>query len=561
MRKAAPFLAVTLGLVLIPVLVFGFDITGLTVDPPCFNPNETSTDISFSLTDDATVSVLVKDAGDAVIKTIIEEEALTAGLHSYEWDGTPDLRAFVADGSYTILVEAIFADGSVDVLSFAPTADITDPVALTYFDGKVYVADFAGLKVRIYDEAGTFVSEHSTSPEGPVDVALDSSGNIYVLTSGYDGRVYKFNSSWGNEQIIIDSALIGGWYPGTTMKIYNDQIYIAATWNPHYFLKFDLSGNPLGSTEVSNGGWIYTGMDIDSTGDIWLAVENDSSDGSIDHYNSSYAYQGSWLLSGTTNNPLDVAVKDDTFIYVQGDTTISLFDRAGEEVNSFSNYPGGGYKVGLDFGNGFLFAVCDNYPNYRLARYLDESGLYLENSEATVDTTNPIATITSPIDDQTIDGNVQTTFDVLGTADDVNFSEYVLEYEAVAEKTWEEIQTGSAPVVSGTLGTWDLASLSSGDYSLRLTVTDLADNTEEFQISVTWIEPSGDDDDSTDDDTTDDDTADDDTTDDDSADDDVADDDSTDDDSSDDDASDDDLSDDDQDSDDEGDDNGNACGC
>jgi hypothetical protein len=59
-----------------------------------------------------------------------------------------------------------------------------------------------------------------------------------------------------------------------------------------------------------------------------------------------------------------------------------------------------------------------------------------------------------------------------GTADIENFGFYKYEVARPGETIWLTIQAGRTIVQDGELGQWDTRTLESGDYSLRLVVTD-----------------------------------------------------------------------------------------
>lgn len=108
-----------------------------------------------------------------------------------------------------------------------------------------------------------------------------------------------------------------------------------------------------------------------------------------------------------------------------------------------------------------------------------------------VDGSAPIADITAPAGGSWVSGSLP----VEGTADDAfSFYNYMLEYGAgVTPTSWNLIgSTGSTPVVGGTLEAWDTTAVSDGAYTLRLTVTDRAQNTsiDSVQLNVDNNAPS-----------------------------------------------------------------------
>ncbi|MFC1714214.1 two-component regulator propeller domain-containing protein [Candidatus Poribacteria bacterium] len=103
----------------------------------------------------------------------------------------------------------------------------------------------------------------------------------------------------------------------------------------------------------------------------------------------------------------------------------------------------------------------------------------------TVDNTLPIAEITSPVDNQYVNGDLE----IIGTAQDENFSGYVVEYaEGVnpLDASWQVI-AGLAPdpVTDDVLRSWNTMPVNDGSYTLRLTVQDDAGNMASKQIAIT----------------------------------------------------------------------------
>jgi hypothetical protein len=77
-------------------------------------------------------------------------------------------------------------------------------------------------------------------------------------------------------------------------------------------------------------------------------------------------------------------------------------------------------------------------------------------------------TIFTPDEGQVIQG----VFVVMGTVTVLGFSSYELSfaYSDDTTQTWFVLQSSTTPVFEGELGTWDTATLTDGDYDLRLQV-------------------------------------------------------------------------------------------
>jgi len=80
--------------------------------------------------------------------------------------------------------------------------------------------------------------------------------------------------------------------------------------------------------------------------------------------------------------------------------------------------------------------------------------------------------LTGPLNGDLLTG----TITLYGTANVPNFGFYTYEIARPGETVWLPIQVGRQPVVNDVLGVWDTATLTAGDYMLRLVVTDNAGN-------------------------------------------------------------------------------------
>jgi hypothetical protein len=76
--------------------------------------------------------------------------------------------------------------------------------------------------------------------------------------------------------------------------------------------------------------------------------------------------------------------------------------------------------------------------------------------------------ITSPGPGDEVSGTVNIT----GTADIPNFGFYKYEISAMGSQNWATIAANREPVRNEQLGEWNTASLTNGDYFLRLVITD-----------------------------------------------------------------------------------------
>ncbi len=70
------------------------------------NPFNPSTNISFALPEDSKVSLRVFNLLGQEVRTLVNNESLTANYHSYKWDGKDDLGNSVSTGIYFVKVTA-----------------------------------------------------------------------------------------------------------------------------------------------------------------------------------------------------------------------------------------------------------------------------------------------------------------------------------------------------------------------------------------------------------------------------------------------------------------------
>ena len=87
-------------------------ISGVTDAP---DPTDTSSDIVWSLDDDATVTVKVYDGSDTLVKTLVNGVPETGGINSVNWDLTDDGTVAVPNGTYTYKIDAVDNVGNAAV--------------------------------------------------------------------------------------------------------------------------------------------------------------------------------------------------------------------------------------------------------------------------------------------------------------------------------------------------------------------------------------------------------------------------------------------------------------
>ncbi len=87
-------------------------ITNDYATPNPFDPDEESTRIYFTLSDDADVTLDILDADDDVIRTLVDDAARSEGTQSFLWNGDDEDGDQVSDDTYTYRIRASNSDGS-----------------------------------------------------------------------------------------------------------------------------------------------------------------------------------------------------------------------------------------------------------------------------------------------------------------------------------------------------------------------------------------------------------------------------------------------------------------
>ncbi|MBL0385939.1 S8 family serine peptidase [Tumebacillus sp. ITR2] len=149
----------------------GLTLTGVTPNPFAPTGSNVST-FSYSIAEPGNVTLKVLDASGNVVRTLLNNSAVTVGAKSVTWDGKNDAKVLVAEGEYTFqltavdswgnsatpLTRTISVDRTAPVISgntvsanpFVPTG--TNTVGLTYA-----LSEPAKVTVGIYNSANALV--------------------------------------------------------------------------------------------------------------------------------------------------------------------------------------------------------------------------------------------------------------------------------------------------------------------------------------------------------------------------------------------------------------------
>jgi len=173
--------------------------------------------------------------------------------------------------------------------------------------GNLYATDFENLRVQKFNSSGTFLAKIATeAPVGPVGVAVDTQGNIYVTNHRtHDHYVQKFDSAghlsvaWGSNGS-GDGQFLGAGNNGPDQIALgpHGNVYVTDPLNSR-IQKFDPNGTFLAAIgshgdqpgQFSQGPY---GLAVDTQGNIYAS----DLAGSIQKFDSSGHVLSKWRVGG-----------------------------------------------------------------------------------------------------------------------------------------------------------------------------------------------------------------------------------------------------------------------
>jgi streptogramin lyase len=208
--------------------------------------------------------------------------------------------------------------------------------------GNVYVVDTHNYRVQKFDSNGRYLAQWGSRGSGsgqfnaPIGVAVDSSGNVYVADSE-NQRVQKFDSNgrhlaqWGSR----GSGSGQFSFPYGVAVDSSGNVYVADLGNDRV-QKFDSNGRHLaqwGSKGSGSGQFNYpAGVAVDSSGNVYVA---DKDNRRVQKFDSNGRYLTQWGSYGSGNGQFignhSVAVDRHDNVYVSdwGSHRIQKFAQGG----------------------------------------------------------------------------------------------------------------------------------------------------------------------------------------------------------------------------------------
>lgn len=121
----------------------------------------------------------------------------------------------------------------------------TDARAVTVdAEGRIYVGEYSGGKVQVFDSAGTFLTQWTADPEMPLlDLEADRRGTVYVVQSG---RIRRYEGATGKP---LGTLPGGGTRTVNDVAVAPDGTLWVTAW-PHGIVHLDAEGRELRSIDA-----------------------------------------------------------------------------------------------------------------------------------------------------------------------------------------------------------------------------------------------------------------------------------------------------------------------
>ncbi|ETR68585.1 MAG: NHL repeat containing protein [Candidatus Magnetoglobus multicellularis str. Araruama] len=391
-------------------------------------------------------------------------------------DGTFDWGGFVTtQGSDSISLDYSFGSGGNEIGMF------NEPFNMALdSSGNIYVVDFGNHRVQVFTSSGDYSYSIGSAGSGqgefslPKGIAIDSNDRIYVADSN-NHRVQIFNTSGEYIDSFGSSGSGQGQMKGPSDLTVdnNGMIYVADTSN-HRIQVFTSSGDysysiGTGSSGSDPGQFNNpSGIEVDTKGNIYVTdtynhrVQVFTSSGDYS-YSIGSANNSPSADTGEFNQPYDIDVDSNGCIYVADliNARIQVFTSSGVYDYSLTSdlieSP-----VSVQIHNNKIYVV-DIFTNRIIVYRMPGSATY------TVDTGNVGIGTTSPTEKLEVDGNVKITNDLILANGTSSVSQTILK-----AMTQSEARTITLPDASGVVVVTDDGNITISDGSI--TASKLANN-------------------------------------------------------------------------------------
>jgi LSD1 subclass zinc finger protein len=223
--------------------------------------------------------------------------------------------------------------------------------------GRIYVGEYSGGRVQVFDSSGKFVTQWSVDPKMPLrGLAADRGGAVYAVQSG---NITRYEGTTGRSLGTV--GMVGGNYDDVAVAA--DGGLVTFSYNSHdNIIRMDRSGQV--SKVIQNA---VSGQTDRSELDIRLAVDGLGNVYGLGTFNNAvfkFSPDGRFLTqfgsdgdeAGQFRAPGAIAVDNQGRVYVADFKGVQIFDPAGRYLNTIKVK---GAASGLAFNDrGEMFVVA-----------------------------------------------------------------------------------------------------------------------------------------------------------------------------------------------------------
>ncbi len=227
--------------------------------------------------------------------------------------------------------------------SWSTAADGYNPHALDVnASGITYVLDQSQKTVAGYNSTGAQVGNWTSSALVlPVDLAVDSSGNIFILDQYAGTPVMKFTAS-GQQQAFDTSSTYISYPLGMTIDN-QDNVYVTDMGGAYggRILKFSPSGALLATfddvSENGIAGDFYSDVAVDETSQsVYIVTLYNHM---VAKFNADGTYAGSWQADSANPNSIAVGAQGQVFVADTGNYQVDQYDASGNLTFTIQDPP------------------------------------------------------------------------------------------------------------------------------------------------------------------------------------------------------------------------------
>ncbi len=479
-------------------------LRGLAASPATFKPGTGSVLVRYVVSKNAIVSLRVLDEQGRTARTVTRNAVRTAGSHIEEWDGRGDTGLVVPVGNYSLDLFArsditgIEAEVLHDPVKLGPlgvgAGQVKNPADIKY-DGRhdeVLIASYPLVeefsKIARFSSSGAWTGDFPScsGQHGFHGVEQDGTGFFYGLDM--EGQIFKYDKETRSCLGVIGG--VGGYYdPKSALASDKKDHLYAVNYRTGVLFRRDLATGEEISRPFPGSDLQSDGLAVDGDGQVWV-VYRAAVAGSL--RNLIYVYDpnlehpvqvAEFHSSGTA----DLGVKNGFLLYLHEGASIRVLDvRNGVWLPQLM-VQGSAIAAVDPVENGFTYALAD-FGDYQAVRYRDRLSADRGMIPARAATDLPVAEVTSPIAGSLLVAWTDPTIAVVGTAaasSDASFRDYHLDVGAGDDPlAWRSIADSTSPVVRGILGNWVLDGVETGQYTLRLRVSDSSGASNEVSLRV-----------------------------------------------------------------------------